>query len=90
MVDNDDSDKCNDVSHNSKIQGDRYRIWNLGPFLKKHYKGKNHAFGTKSGLFGTIFGPFSGLLVVIYMKMQKTCEKGKKRVVATFPISKYI
>ena len=23
-------------------------------------------------------GPFLGLLVVIYMKMQKTCEKGKK------------
>ena len=31
-----------------------------------------------------------GLLIVIFMKMQKTCERAKKRVVATFPNSQYI
>ena len=66
----------------------QYRIWDLGLNPKNPYKGKIQAFGAKLGLFWD--QSFLGLLVVIFMKMQKTCKKGNTRVVTTFPISKCI
>ena len=62
-------------------QGDRYRIWNLGPsegFLKKHHKGKNKAFGTKLGLFWDHFWTFSETFSRYFHENAKTREKGKK------------
>ena len=68
-VDGDDSD--DDKRTNRKLelliialkkctfkQALRYRIWDLGLGSKARYKGKIWAFWTKSGLFGTILGPF--------------------------------
>ena len=51
-----------------------------------HYKGKIQAFETFLGPFWTV----PELLIVIFMKMHYTCEKGKKHTDTTFPISKYI
>ena len=50
---------------------------NLGPSSKKHHNGKIQAFGTKSGLFWDHCWTFLGLLVIIFMKLQKTCKKDK-------------
>ena len=71
----------------SSMQALQNRIWNLGLNSKNPYKGKNQAFEAKLGLIWDHFGTFWDF-VVIFMKTEE--KTGKKGMVATFPISKFM